>query len=579
MVKFAAVILVLAVLSFVSKRMGLPNLHFAFLMAILGSVAAMVLWPLFRSLAGALVSTFQPRPTLANGGEIPEVNRDRIEQVLVKQPLKAAEIPPAPAEQDQPAEPDSDPSVSEEDVKAFQEDADNEQTESLPAEPDGDILQLFEELREQYAREAVYAFRAYPPHREPHGRSKVGGIPDLPEALQWPRAPGHANHVKADLPLHFLAQIDVADLPWRPDGFPDAGMLLFFGRFDDALQWGKPDVDPENDIRVLFDPDYSGVPTAPPKNLPPLGQGNFQFDLLYGLPGDEKTRAFPEWPLKFAKVETMPEAGALPTAAPQGYDTAHGHHLVEQLRDVFGALETKNAAECDFQLFQQRTAQERLDGKPIALRPHSETGFPFAPRGISLVCRILRNRHAEKLEETMFNQCFEDWQFQADAAEDEHVEQQMADAFIEDLNDFLQKAADKRYGTYLKSDLERAMYRLVTEAGANPSLANRLPDDIYTAASGRHPVFLKDANGVKAAEFPGARANHCYHQLFGHLSSLGLDLPLDGEEQVLFQLFSDRGAELAIGDTGELDFVMRDEDAAKGVFDKVTGAHVGQKAK
>lgn len=549
MVKFALYLLVLVIFAYGSQKIGFSGLYFLTLVVILGSVACMVLWPLFRQIFEVTASSLPTKANREQHAEPHDINDERVQQVLTKEQSRPIVAPPAP-----------DATVEKKTVP----------DPASVAEVDADAP--FDSLRERFARDAVYAFRPYPPHREKHGRSKVGGMPDLPKNVPWPKAPGVADHVKAGLPLHFLAQIDLADLPWRPEEFPEKGMLLFFGRFDESLSWAAPDVAPQNDMRVLFDPEYAGEPTAFPKNLPPIKDGNYHFDLLFGLPGDEKSRAFPEWPLKFAKVETMPESIALPFAAPDGYDAAHKHHLTEQLKSAFGTLETGNVDIREFHLFQPRTEEERAEGKALVLRPHSETGFPFAPKGMELICRILRNRHATKLEETGFDACFEDWQLQAETLKDAKFEQRMVNAFIEDLNDFLEQAADKRYSSYLKADIERALHRLVTEAGGSAKLAKLIPEAVYTAASERHPVFLKDDNGVKCPEYPGARSGNCYHQMFGHLSSVQFNLPHDSAEQLLLQLFSDWGAEMSIRDGGEFDFMIEESDLFEQEFDKVKAA-------
>lgn len=556
MVKFALYILVLVIFAYGSLKLGLPKLHFVFLVAILGSVAGMVMWPLFRPVFSSIGSLL---PTSANrnqDAEPQDINEGRFQKVLTKEVKKAPEPRVEPKPKPETA------TVSKEEVAP-----------ELPSGPTPGADSSFEALRADFARSAVYAFRPYPPHRTQNGRSKIGGLPDLPKGVSWPTAPGHGDQIKADLPLHFLAQIDLADLPWRPKDIPDAGMLLFFGRFDESLSWAEADVAPENDIRVIFDPDYTGTETPFPKSLPPLRDGNYHFDLLFGLPGDEKTRTFPEWPLAFVTAETMPQSSALPFDAPEGYDAAHKHLLTEQLKAAFGTLETDNVEHREFHLFQPRTEQERAEGKPIVVRPHSETGFPFAPRGIALICRILRNRHAAKLEETSFDTCFEDWQGQAEGSNANSIDQRMVNAFIEDLNDFLARAADKNYGTYLKSDIERALHRLVTEAGANPDLAKHLPEALYVAAADRHPVFLKDASNVKCPDYPRARSSNTYHQLFGHPSSAQLNLSPNGPDQLLFQLFSDWGAEMSMGDGGEFHFMINESDLNAQAFENVSAAH------
>ncbi len=68
------------------------------------------------------------------------------------------------------------------------------------------------------------------PHRRPgllmfntsdlSKRSQIGGYPLWPTDMQWPRT--------GDAPDVFVAQIDLAELPFRPDGFPEHGMLYIF---------------------------------------------------------------------------------------------------------------------------------------------------------------------------------------------------------------------------------------------------------------------------------------------------------------------------------------------------------------
>ncbi|WP_299924358.1 DUF1963 domain-containing protein [uncultured Pelagimonas sp.] len=51
-------------------------------------------------------------------------------------------------------------------------------------------------------------------------KSFVGGYPRLPAGMDWP--------TEGTFELMFLAQVDLADLPWRPTGWPDGGTLYFF---------------------------------------------------------------------------------------------------------------------------------------------------------------------------------------------------------------------------------------------------------------------------------------------------------------------------------------------------------------
>jgi uncharacterized protein YwqG len=84
----------------------------------------------------------------------------------------------------------------------------------------------------------------------PSGVSRFGGNPDLPRGFEWPRWMGsHIVRVDPrtqqatrsepkDSPLHFIAQIRVADLPGDcADGLPRSGWLCFFYDVDNQ-PWG-----------------------------------------------------------------------------------------------------------------------------------------------------------------------------------------------------------------------------------------------------------------------------------------------------------------------------------------------------
>ncbi|HVT11206.1 MAG TPA: YwqG family protein [Fimbriimonadaceae bacterium] len=67
----------------------------------------------------------------------------------------------------------------------------------------------------------------------PAGRTKLGGLPDLPEGMEWPTLKGN--------PLAFVAQIDLEALSGSTgtQALPEDGLLLFF--YDVELQYGFVD--------------------------------------------------------------------------------------------------------------------------------------------------------------------------------------------------------------------------------------------------------------------------------------------------------------------------------------------------
>ena len=88
------------------------------------------------------------------------------------------------------------------------------------------------------------------------GKSKLGGLPDLAPGLEWPSW--------KDLPLAFIAQIDLAALPRLPetDCFPAEGVLYFF--FDqEQSTWGSNRSD-LGSWQVIYAPNVSALAQASP---------------------------------------------------------------------------------------------------------------------------------------------------------------------------------------------------------------------------------------------------------------------------------------------------------------------------
>ena len=150
--------------------------------------------------------------------------------------------------------------------------------------------------------------------------SWLGGLPKMPQSIGWPGQSDGGTESAANSALHFLAQIDCADLPSDHCGglLPKAGSLLFFANmfqgFDEDLTSTDfrvlyverigPERRPPNGIRPVHDPVYSGFP----------------FHEVYGPP-DLWPRAFRKWP-----VEVMPVMSASPDAS--------GRSLTERLYEA-----------------------------------------------------------------------------------------------------------------------------------------------------------------------------------------------------------------------------------------------------
>ena len=117
-----------------------------------------------------------------------------------------------------------------------------------------------------------------------------GGLPRI-SPDQWPRDPA------TDIPLHFLAWIDLSDLPagqW-PTGLPENGALAFFCDTDFDGRVGAS--------RVIFEPEPTRFPPCePPEGTPPLyGEeaSHYHFPEFENL--DVAPRHFNRWPIELIR--------------------------------------------------------------------------------------------------------------------------------------------------------------------------------------------------------------------------------------------------------------------------------------
>lgn len=85
-------------------------------------------------------------------------------------------------------------------------------------------------------------------------RSRLGGVPRLHAMSDWPRSDA------TNLPLHFLAELDLAEIPRiaETQALPSDGILIFFC---DLGTWSSP--------RVIFQESVGAVSTAP-EDLPDI---------------------------------------------------------------------------------------------------------------------------------------------------------------------------------------------------------------------------------------------------------------------------------------------------------------------
>lgn len=458
----------------------------------------------------------------------------------------------------------------------IREDADPFKAKVPPWEP-GTFADLVDEL----SRPAVIAFRPYPPPRTPVGRSKVGGNPDLPVGTVWPRTVSNIGGIKAGMPLHFMAQIDLSELPWRPEDCPERGTLLFFARLDEEMVWGEDlSGDPHNDTRVIYDPLSNGIRTPPPDDLIAINDSYNLFDQDFSPPDLPVLRSYPEWPLVFSGFSTMPAPSDFMMAkAPDGYREARDRYYVRQFEMIFPKVFTGRAPSRYFPVFNIIDNDRSVFRQKIrSLKPHDETGFPYSPHCVSLFCRYMTGR------QTRWNEVPDDsglrdflsrlgrWEDWCGRQNGHDLDANDARDFIEYLNRFF--ASGSKYKTLIVDAIQRTLNELINQSGSDPSLAARLPENIYLA--GKHqPLIQCEHQDEPLPEKLDRSFGQPYHQLFGYLSSVQFNLPVDDPNILLFQLFSDYGSNMMLCDVGEADFFISPEDLKQGNWDKVVGQTCG----
>ena len=150
------------------------------------------------------------------------------------------------------------------------------------------------------SQQAIVLRRHFPPHLAPESRSFYGGVPHVPGAFAWPRDPA------SDKPLHFILQLDLAEVPEaaRLGLLPASGALMFF--LD--LQWGAGNIGcvawtDQGEFTPWQDID-------PPEDLPLAYGDEGAYTWPWALAAEHGIQVLPRWPL--APITIAPIAIALP---------------------------------------------------------------------------------------------------------------------------------------------------------------------------------------------------------------------------------------------------------------------------
>jgi len=136
------------------------------------------------------------------------------------------------------------------------------------------------DLKDRIRASALPTVTATTDDRKPAvGSSRLGGLPDLPPTIAWPR--------KDDGYFLFVGQIDLSELPPVVPGAPATGRLYFFVGLD------EPSYDVEHRVFFHRGPVAELVPSVPPPTKTPVNP--------------EYTDPFPAVPLSFSSAFSLPD--------------------------------------------------------------------------------------------------------------------------------------------------------------------------------------------------------------------------------------------------------------------------------
>jgi hypothetical protein len=161
------------------------------------------------------------------------------------------------------------------------------------------------------------------PLRDAPPRSWLGGLPMMPDGIEWPRGVSEENPQAGEVPLHFLAQIACEDLPadlWGGLG-PRTGWLLFFINANDGTAEG------EGMRRVLYTTER-GTERQPPFDCGPVHDKVYTGGSYNWLEKDDVPSFWRRWPVD---IVTMPNALTLHEEDGSTWKTASPDNLSDIL--------------------------------------------------------------------------------------------------------------------------------------------------------------------------------------------------------------------------------------------------------
>lgn len=456
------------------------------------------------------------------------------------------------------------------------------------------------------AKPAIALFRPYPPYQTQKIRSRLGGNPELPGEIEWPFGPKVYSN-GSPVALHFLAQIDLTEMPYRHELLPSTGTLLFFAYFGDLTWSGEKDY-----VRVIYDPESDGMLREPPAAISPLQDGYHEFDKNFALETEPKRISLNAWPLIAAAVQSLPGFSAVSHKfTPREMDYYKGQvrnflcstiakkHQIEMLprmtlADLGWLIKKPNKKTeitelCYSEAFAVKRFTElwnrhifnQIDGLIRSIK-YSISSALEAGKSWELVKATEPDKAAMASRE-IENAATTAAQLQ-ELLQDAESAKQKAPAIVRDIvkvtNDSWQNSTahvaaqdfirwfNLRLNEHPEHSIQQAMAQIIRECGEDIQLFQTIPQGWFHVMQDQHLVGRGRRVSIAPPEIH-------FHQMFGHIKTSQWDSKIDCQDICLLQLHSDYGSNLMICDVGEMEFWIKPEDLAKLDFSKVWGTTQG----
>ncbi len=456
-------------------------------------------------------------------------------------------------------------------------------------------------LAKQHAKPGVALIRPYPPRNVGRIRSRIGGLPDLPVGVAWPlqTPPDHATGMEDDVPLHFMAQLDLAELPHVHPLMPKSGTLLFFALMDEDMIWSGE----KGSVRVIYDGTSSGKAKLPPQGIGPLQGGYHHYGREFRLEEEAAPTVHACWPLIGKVVNTLPGFGAMNVPhlhkSGEAFENQCNADLAAQLlalgevpslgrqslvgskwiaQDADGNERPSKA--CVDELLKSPRLIELLIRAVLRALEEAHRGLPY---------QIERLRQSAAQAASSFETAFAQERLTKASAAQRSIpgalqtglalqrffavmqeSQRLSSTETVPVAGWLDVALPSLDRKKFSHVLSVALRQAVVESGGNAELANNLSPDVWAFADWDHRVVLglveKPRNEPVFVRF---------HQMFGHIRTSQGDSVVDDPNICLLQLRSDYGVNLMSCDVGEMEFWIKPEDLRNLNFDNVWGTTQG----